>query len=96
MQVSTFVGLDIGSEAHVLAAVDAQGDVALRPTRCTEDAAGYARLDAALAAVGAPETVLVVCEATGHYWQNVVAHLWAGGWRVAVANPLRTARYGRP
>ena len=43
--------------------------------------------------LGAPDTMLVVCEATGHYWQNVVAHLWAGGWRVAVVNALRTARY---
>jgi transposase len=93
MQISTFVGLDIGSEAHVLAAVDIRGEVTLRPTRCTEDAAGYARLDVALAAVGAPESVLVVCEATGHYWQNVVAHLWAGGWHVALVNPLRAARY---
>jgi len=27
MQVTSFVGLDIGSEAHVLAAVDARGNV---------------------------------------------------------------------
>lgn len=96
MSVTAFIRVDVGSEAHVVAAVDARGDVTLRPTRCTEDADGYARLDAALAAAGTPEATLVVCEATGHYWQNLVAHLWAGGWRVAVANPLRTARYGRP
>jgi transposase len=96
MQVTSYVGIDVGSEAHVLAAVDARGDVVVRPARCTEDADGYARLDAALAQAGAPEATLVVCEATGHYWQNLVAHLWAGGWRVAVVNPLRTARDGRP
>ncbi len=95
MSVTTYVGIDIGSEAHVVAAVDARGDVVLRPTRCAEDADGYARLDAALAALGGPGATLVVCEATGHYWQNVVAHLWAGGWRLALVNPLRTARYGR-
>ncbi len=95
MQVTTYVGIDTGSEAHVVAAVDARGDTTRRPTRCTEDAVGYAQLDATLAAVGTPEATLVVCEATGHYWQNVVAHLWAGGWRVALVNPLRTARYGR-
>jgi transposase len=93
MQVTTFVGLDIGSEVHVLAAVDAAGTLTQRPLTLTEDAAGYARLDAALAALGAPATALIVCEATGHYWQNVVAHLWAGGWRVALLNPLRSARY---
>lgn len=93
MSVSTFVGLDIGAEAHVLAAVDAAGAVVQRPARLSEDAAGYAQLDALLARLGAPDAVLVVCEATGHYWQNVVAHLWAGGWRVAVVNALRTSRY---
>jgi hypothetical protein len=48
MSVTSFVGLDVGSEAHVLAAVDAvdavdaRGDVTQRPLRCTEDAEGYA------------------------------------------------------
>lgn len=93
MSVSTFVGLDIGAEAHVLAAVDGQGTVVQRPARLAEDASGYAALDATLARLGPPGEVLIVCEATGHYWQNVVAHLWAGGWRVAVVNALRTARY---
>ena len=93
MSVTCYVGLDIGAEAHLLAAVDAQGTVVQRPVRLSEDAAGYAALDATLARVGTPATTLVVCEATGHYWQNVVAHLWAGGWRVAVVNALRTARY---
>ena len=93
MQVTTFVGLDIGSETHVLAAVNAQGDVTQRPISLAEDATGYARLDATLAALGTPATTLLTCEATGHYWQNLVAHLWAGGWRVALINPLRSARY---
>ena len=93
MHVTTFVGLDIGSATHVLAAVDAQGDVTQRPVALSEDAAGYARLDATLAGLGTPAGTLIVGEATGHYWQNVVAHLWAGGWRVALINPLRSARY---
>lgn len=93
MQVTTFVGLDIGSETHVLAAVDPHGTLTQRPLSLGEDAAGYAQLEATLAALGTPATTLVVCEATGHYWQNVVAHLWAHGWRVALVNPLRTARY---
>ena len=93
MSITRYVGLDIGAEAHLLAAVDPEGAVVQRPARLTEDAAGYAQLDALLARLGPPETTLVVCEATGHYWQNVVAHLWAGGWRVAVVNALRTSRY---
>jgi transposase len=93
MAVTCYVGLDIGAEAHALAALDAHGAVVQRPVRLAEDAAGYARLDATLARLGPPGQTLVVCEATGHYWQNVVAHLWAGGWHVAVVNALRTARY---
>lgn len=93
MEWTHFVGIDVGSEAHVLAAVDARGEAVQRAVRITEDAEGYARLDATLAAVGAPATTLAVCEATGHYWQNLVAHLWAQGWRVALVNPVRTARY---
>jgi len=93
MSVTRYVGLDIGAEAHLLAAVDPEGAVVQRPARLTEDAAGYAQLDALLARLGTPDALLVVCEATGHYWQNVVAHLWAGGWRVAVVNALRASRY---
>lgn len=93
MSVTCYVGLDIGAETHTLAAVDAQGTVVQRPLRFAEDAAGYAQLDATLTRLGAPETMLLVCEATGHYWQNLVAHLWAGGWRVVVLNALRASRY---
>ena len=93
MSLTCYVGLDIGAETHVLAAIDAQGTVRQRPLRLAEDAAGYAQLDTTLATLGTPATTLIVCEATGHYWQNVAAHLWAGGWRVAVVNALRTARY---
>lgn len=66
MHVTHYVGIDIGSEAHVLAALDAQGDVVQRPVRLSEDAAGYAQLDAVLAVLGTPAAALVVCEATGH------------------------------
>lgn len=93
MTVTHYVGIDVGSAVHVVAAVDPQGEVVQRPVRISEDAAGYALLERTLAALTAPERALLVCEATGHYWQNLVAHLWAGGWRVALINPLRSARY---
>src|SRR5262245_2816591 len=35
-----YVGIDIGSEVHVVAIVDASEAVLQVPTRCTEDAAG--------------------------------------------------------
>ena len=32
-------------------------------------------------------------EATGHYWKNLFAALAAGGYSVALLNPLRTHRF---
>ena len=43
-----YVGIDVGSDSHVVAAVTADGTVAFKPTGITEDAAGYAKLFALL------------------------------------------------
>ncbi len=86
-----FVGIDIAAERHTVAAVDEAGTVVLKPTTVTEDAAGYAKL---LELLGAPADTLIVLEATGHYWKNLVAALVATGFAVAVVNPLRTHRFG--
>lgn len=83
-------GIDIGSEQHVLALLDEAGAVLVRPTKLSEDAAGYEKLFALL---GEPGETTVAMEATGHYWQNLFAALVGRGYRVAVINPLRTARY---
>jgi len=85
-----FIGIDIGSEKHFYAGVDADGQVVLKSTSFTEDDVGYAKL---LAALGSPENALVAMEATGHYWQNLFAALAAAGFAVALLNPLRTARF---
>lgn len=85
-----FVGIDIGSEQHVVAAVDESGTVLQRPTTFREDAEGYQQL---LALLGAPTDMLVVMEATGHYWQNLFAMLTAEGFAVGLINPLRTRRF---
>jgi transposase len=84
------VGIDIGSETHVVAVVDAEGRTVLKPTAIAEDATGYARL---LELLGDPTEVLVVMEATGHYWQNLFATLAARGFVIALVNPLRTQRF---
>lgn len=84
------IGLDIGAERHVVAIVDDQGAVLVKPTPITEDAAGYGRLRELL---GDPAGSLVVMEATGHYWKNVAAMLLAHGAPVALINPLRTQRF---
>src|SRR6516162_10949894 len=54
--------------------------------------AGGADLPLATASAAPPST-LVVMEATGHYWQNLLAALTAKGFAVALVNPLRTHRF---
>lgn len=85
-----FAGIDIASQTHVVAIVNAEGTVELKATAFTEDAAGYEKL---LALLGAPNEVLIAMEATGHYWKNLFAVLAAAGHPIALLNPLRTHRF---
>jgi len=85
-----FVGIDIGAETHLVAAVDEAEHVLMPPTKIGEDADGYQRL---LERLGEPHDTLVAMEATGHYWTNLFAALAARGFAVALLNPLRTARF---
>jgi len=98
------VGIDIGAEIHHVAVVDQTGAVLVKPTSFTEDVGGYQKLLELLARTGArggealplasasaaQQDILVVMEATGHYWQNLFAALVAHGYAVALVNPLRT------
>ena len=85
-----FAGIDIASEKHVVAIVNADGAAELKATVFTEDAAGYEKV---LALLGTPDEVLIAMEATGHYWKNLFAVLAAAGHAVALVNPLRTHRF---
>lgn len=85
-----FVGIDVASERHVVAAVDAQLATMIGSTPFSEDAAGYQKL---IALLGPATDTLVVMEATGHYWKNLFAHLAAHNFAVALINPLRTRRH---
>jgi transposase len=87
-----YVGIDIGSEVHVVAIVDAAGAVLQAPTKCTEDAAGYEKLRQWLGPSG---DTLVAMEATGHYWKNLFAMLAGEGLAIALLNPLRTSRFAQ-
>jgi transposase len=87
-----FAGVDIASEAHVVAVMDERGEVLVKPTVFGEDAEGHAKL---LSLLGSPADILVAMEATGHYWKNLFAVLTAGGFPVALINPLRTHRFGQ-
>lgn len=85
-----FAGVDIAAETHVVALVDEDGKVLVKPTAFTEDAAGYGKLFEQL---GASAELLVAMEATGHYWKNLFAALAARGFSVALLNPVRTHRF---
>jgi transposase len=85
-----FIGIDIGSEKHLVAIVDEAGKPLRKPAPFTEDAKGYEKLKAL---VGEPNDALVAMEATGHYWQNLFAYLHASGFAVALLNPVRTSRF---
>jgi transposase len=89
-----FVGIDVGKSSLDAAATAAAPAL---PRRVPNDAAGVARL---VAALGALAPALVVLEATGVYHRPLLAALVAGGVPVAVANPaqvaaFRQARLGR-
>ena len=85
-----FAGIDIAAETHVVAIVDQTGTVLVKPTPFGEDAEGYARL---LDRLGPAPDLLVVMEATGHYWKTLFATLAAHGLAVALITPLRTHRF---
>ena len=84
-----FAGIDIASERHMLARLDAEGRSLGRPIPVTEDQAGHMRLIEALG----PPPALIVMEATGHYWKNLFAVLAAAGHDVALLNPFTARRF---
>ena len=84
-----FAGIDVASERHMLARLDARGVPLGKPVPIAEDREGY---DALLRLLG-PPPVLVAMEATGHYWKNLYAVLAAAGHHVALLNPLKTRRF---
>jgi transposase len=83
-------GIDIGSEKHVVAVVDREGTALVKSTAFTESQEGYAKL---AALIGAADDLLVIMEATGHYWQNLFFWLSERGFAIALINPLRTRRF---
>ena len=84
-----FAGIDVASERHMLARLDAHGIPIGRPMPISEDRAGY---DTLLKALG-PSPVLIAMEATGHYWKNLFAVLTAAGHEVALLNPFLARRF---
>lgn len=89
--IMRYVGIDIASERHFVAAVDEAGVTVVKSTGFGEDAGGYAKLAELIGP--AHRVALVAMEATGHYWKNLFAALTALGYSIALINPLRTNRF---
>ena len=87
-----FVGVDVASETHMVAVMDETCDILVKPAVFGEDAEGYAKL---MSLLGPPGDILIAMEATGHYWKNLFAALAAGGYSIALINPLRTRRFAQ-
>jgi transposase len=85
-----FIGIDVGSQNHLVAIVNEVVQVLLKPTSFAEDAGGYDKLRKL---VGEPTACLVAMEATGHYGKNLLLTLVGWGFPVAVLNPLRARRF---
>lgn len=90
-----YVGVDVSKQDHCLGAIDAQGQVVLKPARFTQDAAGYARLATWLRSLGDPSQVTVGCEATGHYWVLLAEEVRRLGYAPQVFNPILSSDAGR-
>lgn len=87
-----FIGIDVGSEKHVIAIVDETGQILRKPVTFAEDAEGYQHLKAL---IGQPDNAFVSMEATGHYWLNLFMFLHEAGFSVVVLNPSRTANFAK-
>jgi transposase len=85
-----FAGIDVASEKHFVAVVDERQELLVKSTGFGEDAEGYEKL---LKLLGSPDGLVIVMEATGHYWKNLFAMLHSKGFAVAVINPLRSQRF---
>lgn len=74
----------------MVAVVDREGTALLKSTAFTESHEGYETLASLL---GGADDLLVIMEATGHYWQNLFFWLSERGFSIALINPLRTRRF---
>jgi len=84
-----FAGIDGACNRHLLARVDETGQPLGRPIGIDEDTRGCRVV---LGAFG-PPPILVVMEATGHYWKNLYATLAAAGHDAVPLNPTVARRF---
>ena len=71
--MSTYVGIDVGSEKHAVHAIEKEADGPASRTTVTNDKNGFGELEKFLSTFG--EHIHLGLEATGSYWKPVFDHL---------------------
>ena len=64
--VDIFVGVDIGKGSHCAAAINARGEVLLKPVKVLASAEGFAAFEERLRQLGDKSALLIGLEASGH------------------------------
>ena len=93
--VDIFVGVDIGKRFHCAAAINARGEVLLKPVKVLVTAEGFAAFEERLGQLGDKGAVLIGLEASGHYWMSLWRFLLERDWAVQVFNPVLSSNSAR-
>jgi transposase len=84
------VGIDVAKNDHYACVVTANGTVAVKAFKVTNDRAGFTTLLNTVEPFR-KETLIFGLESTSVYGENLITFLYSGGYKVAVINPMLTA-----
>jgi transposase len=93
--IDIFVGVDIGKGFHCAAAINARGNVLLKPLKVLVSAEGFTAFEVRLRQLGEKTVVLIGLEASGHYWMSLWRFLLERDWQVQVFNPVLSSKNAR-
>lgn len=89
-----YLGIDVSLKSHRCALLDAEGEKIQNSFSIDASCEGFAQLLATLSKRGIPKEDLTIgLEATGHLWENLLAHLESKSFTVKLLNPFQTNRY---
>ena len=93
--VDFFVGVDIGKGSHCAAAINARGEVLLKPVKVLASAEGFAAFEERRRQLGDKSALQIGLEASGHYWMSLWRFLLERDWTVQVFNPVLSSKSAR-
>ena len=93
--IDIFVGVDIGKSFHCAAAINARGNVLLKPLKVLASGEGFTAFEGRLRQLGEKTAVLIGLEASGHYWMSLWRFLLERDWQVQVFNPVLSSKSAR-